>query len=390
MKTLKSLPLKRPAKQERERRVLLGLIEYYLSTGKPVGSNTLKDAGFGNLSSATIRNYFANLEADGFLVQQHASGGRIPTHKAFRLYAQEYADQVDESFPFPHLLSSLKEMETRKINTYLQKAAETLSEMSSSAVFLSAPRFDHDFIHSLKLVPIDHQRCLAVLVTDFGLIHTETLQMEKKWSAFSLKRMEKYFQWRLTSLDKPENMEPEEEEQAQIFYNELMVRYIIGYSHFTHEEIYQTGFSKLLVYPEFHDPQALTSSLSLFENAHSMRLLLKECSKINHLKLWIGDDLDAYSRQTPSCAILAIPYHINLQTVGAIGLLGTVRMPYRQNFALLRTFSECISTALTRSIYKFKITFRQPQQDSLYLPNEERQLIGKSTLKLLEDKRFTS
>jgi heat-inducible transcriptional repressor len=119
-----------------------------------------------------------------------------------------------------------------------------------------------------------------------------------------------------------------------------------------------------------------------------MRLLLKDCSKVNHLRFWIGDDLNVYSSQTPNCAILAIPYHLNYQTVGAIGLLSTVRMPYRQNFAILRTFSECINAALTRSIYKFKITFRQPQQDSLYLPNEERQLIGKSTLKLLEDKRF--
>ena len=388
MKAVKPLP-KRAAKQDRERKVLLGLIEFYLKTGKPVGSNTLKETGFEDLSSATIRNYFASLEEEGFLTQQHASGGRIPTHQAFRFYAHEYANNSEETPLVSHLVASLKETETKEIMAYLQKVAESLSEMTKCAVFLSAPRFDHDFISSIMLVPVDPLRYLAVIVTNFGLVHTEVLQTEKKWSTFSLRRMESYFKWRLTSHDQPENLEPEEEIQAQTFYNELMVRYIVGYSQFTQEDIYRTGFSTLLVYPEFHEPSALTSSLSLFENAHSMRLLLKECSKDNQLRFWIGDDLNPYSTPPPDCAILGIPYHVNLQAVGAIGLLGTVRMPYRQNFAILRTFSECINSVLTRSLYKFKITFRQPQQGPFYLPNEECQLIGKSTLMLLEDNRFT-
>src|SRR5690349_18344642 len=86
---LKSFTQKRPAKDQRERLVLLGLVDLHLSSGKPIGSNTLRENGFENLSSATIRNYFMKLEEDGFLKQQHSSGGRIPTEKGFRLYAQE-------------------------------------------------------------------------------------------------------------------------------------------------------------------------------------------------------------------------------------------------------------------------------------------------------------
>ena len=63
---------KRKQRAEREREVLLGLVELYLLTGKPVGSNTLKENGFENISSATIRNYFASLEKEGYLMQQHS------------------------------------------------------------------------------------------------------------------------------------------------------------------------------------------------------------------------------------------------------------------------------------------------------------------------------
>ena len=91
LKTWKPVSIKRMGKHDRERRVLLGLVDYYIQTGKPVGSNTLKEAGFGDLSSATIRNYFAHLEEEGYLLQSHSSGGRIPTHLAYRVYAHAYA-----------------------------------------------------------------------------------------------------------------------------------------------------------------------------------------------------------------------------------------------------------------------------------------------------------
>lgn len=55
-------------KQEKENHILLGLVELYIKTGKPIGSNTLKESGFDHLSSATIRNYFFKLEEQGFLL----------------------------------------------------------------------------------------------------------------------------------------------------------------------------------------------------------------------------------------------------------------------------------------------------------------------------------
>lgn len=69
------------AKADREKQVLLGLVDTYIRTGKPVGSNTLKEGSFENLSSATIRNYFARLEEEGFLKQQHSSGAESPLLK---------------------------------------------------------------------------------------------------------------------------------------------------------------------------------------------------------------------------------------------------------------------------------------------------------------------
>lgn len=376
MKTLKPVATKRSGKQDREHKVLIGLIEYYLKTGKPVGSNTLKEAGFEGLSSATIRNYFAHLEAEGYLTQQHSSGGRIPTNSAFRVYAQEQLNQPLVIDAEDENLRRIRNAETREIASYLQETADNLSRLTHCAVFLSAPRFDQDLITELKLIPIDHTRCLCVIITEFGSIQTEVLHIDKKLSAHSAKRIENYLQARLHNRARPE-LEHDEEVIAKQVYNELMVRYFIGYSNFTDDEIYRTGFSKLLAYPEFHDAAVLSKSLSLFENSHSMRLLLKDCSKKNHVKFWIGEDLATYSHETPACSVIASPYHVGQQSVGALGILGPVRMPYRELFGLVNSFTHNISEALTRNIYKYKISFRQPMHQHL----------DNGRFMLLEDKR---
>ncbi|MGA8164080.1 MAG: heat-inducible transcriptional repressor HrcA [Waddliaceae bacterium] len=378
---------KKSGKKAREYRVLMGVVDYFLKTGEPVGSNTLREEGFETISAATIRNYFSELEKEGYLKQRHTSGGRTPTQKAYRFYAEKCLDSTVISSQEEEALQAIRRSDTKEIATYLQQCAETLSLLTNYAVFFSAPRFDHDFIAQLKLVPIDVYRVLCVLVTDFGVIQTELFHVDKKLSSFAVKRMENYFHWRLTGEGKPENLEKDEEAIAKQCYNELMVRYIVGYSNFVDEEIYRTGFSKLLTYPDFHDTAALANSLSLFENAHSMRLLLRDCCSHQTLKYWIGNDLTTYTEEKPACTVIAFPYEINKKIVGAMGILGPIRMPYRQLFGLLRAFSWNMSEALTRNIYKFKIHYRRPQRGTPYLQKEEHQLIGQSRLMLLEDKR---
>lgn len=384
MKTI----VKKSGKNSRERKVLLGLVEHYLKTGKPVGSNTLKEEGFADLSSATIRNYFAHLEEEGYLTQQHSSGGRIPTNRAFRLYAQEHHDSHEVPPDQQKEINQLRQNDTKEIAAFLQQAAELLTRLTHTAVFISAPRFDQDFIVGIKLVAIDANRCLCILITDFGMIQTEVMVTSTKLSAFSVKHMESYFQWRLTGLNPPQNLSPKEEEQAKEFYNELMMRYVVGYTSFIDEEIYRTGFSKLLSYPEFYDPTMLASSLSLFENTHGMRLLLRECEKMNTLRFWVGDDLVSYSNTSnPECSVCTIPYQVNKQTVGAIGLLGPTRIPYKQLFGVLRAFAQGVGDVLTRNVYKFKITIRQPQRERMDGKWKDTLLLEGSRRLLIEDKR---
>ncbi len=386
MKALKLVTPTRSVKEARVYRVLLGLVAHYIQTGRPVGSHALKEAGFEDLSSATLRNYFSQLEEEGYLQQMHASGGRIPTDKAYRFYAQEIfaAGNFPDTTGVP--LVSPEEGHAREISRFLQETSEALSQYCGMAVFLSAPRFDQDYVTDIKIVTIDPHRCLCVLVTDFGVIQTATLHSPEKLNSFSAKRLESYFQWRLGAREKPTNLEVNEERLAQNFYNEVMVRYMVRYTNFTDEDIHRTGFSRLLTYPEFAEIEVLSNTLALFENVHSMRLLLRDCMSHDQMRFWIGSELGQVVSVTTPAAVIAIPYRIHQTAAGALGVLGPARMPYDKLFATLQRFSQEISDTLTQSVYKFKITVRQPTSTTLKLPNSDKLLLAHPGKILLENK----
>lgn len=360
----KSFQVKKPPKTDREQAVLLGLIELYLKTGKPIGSHTLQENGFESLSSATIRNHFNKMEAMGLLKQQHTSGGRIPTEKAFRLYADAYRDEGIVEKAQENFLAEALMGETREIATLLNRSANALSELTNCAVFVSAPRFDQDFMQDVRLIQLDEGKLLSILITDFGLIRTETVYLDRPIDAPFLRSTEEYFLWRMNKGEKPLFKQEAEAKLAQRIYNEIMVRHVVGYANFPEEDILRTGLSKLLAYPEFNDAAALAHSLSLLEDKNEMRSLLRACCKENQMQIWIGDELCPFVPQDAACTAIAIPYRINQTMAGAIAILGPMRLPYRNLFGLLQVFSEQISQALTKNVYKYKITFREPKSSA--------------------------
>ncbi len=374
--------IKRGSRHQREREVLFGLIELYLLDGKPVGSNTLKINGFDHLSSATIRNYFAKLEVEGLLVQHHASGGRVPTDKAFRFYAESCQESPELGRDEEAFLVSLLSKETKEVSLYLQEAVEALSEMSDCAVVISAPRFDQDFVVDVKLLQLDDRRALCVILTDFSLVHTETIYLPKVRDPISVEKIADYFQFRLKGGKRPK-LNEEESKFAQTCYNEIILRHFVAYTNMESEDSYRGGFSKLLNHAEFHDPTLLSHALSLLERKGSIQFMLDECFKANSLKFWVGDDLRSAFHEPVSCSLVAVPYRLHTNVVGTIAILGPNRMAYGKIFGLLLRAAELISESLTQSMYKYKITYRQPEtkavgQDKLLSLPSQSLIIEKS------------
>lgn len=71
---------------DRQTRILKAIIEEYMETATPVGSENLEKKYELGISPATIRNEMIKLTQAGYLKQPHASAGRVPTKEAFKFY----------------------------------------------------------------------------------------------------------------------------------------------------------------------------------------------------------------------------------------------------------------------------------------------------------------
>src|ERR671937_1538400 len=74
---------------ERQRTLLMRVVEEYVATGQPVGSRALVERLGLRFSPSTVRYELAELERLGLLTHPHTSAGRLPTESGYRMYVDE-------------------------------------------------------------------------------------------------------------------------------------------------------------------------------------------------------------------------------------------------------------------------------------------------------------
>jgi len=81
----------------RQTQILKSLVEEYIDTAGPVGSDALEKKYSLGVSPATIRNEMASLTKLKYLQQPHTSAGRIPTPTAMKFYIDQLMEEKQMS-----------------------------------------------------------------------------------------------------------------------------------------------------------------------------------------------------------------------------------------------------------------------------------------------------
>ncbi|MFH0840725.1 MAG: hypothetical protein V1865_01940 [bacterium] len=111
----------------RQEHLLSIIVKEHIDTGTPVGSSALVEKYDLDISSATVRNEMAELEAEGYIVQPHTSAGRIPTEHAFQWLTNNLCSSK--------LTKKEKEVLDISLEQGLKPTAKALAGLSGLAVF---------------------------------------------------------------------------------------------------------------------------------------------------------------------------------------------------------------------------------------------------------------
>ncbi|OBG36082.1 heat-inducible transcriptional repressor HrcA [Mycobacterium alsense] len=161
---------------ERRFEVLRAIVADFVATKEPIGSKSLVERHNLGVSSATVRNDMAVLEAEGYITQPHTSSGRVPTEKGYR----EFVDRLDDVKP-------LSAAERRAIQGFLEsgvdlddvlrRAVRLLAQLTRQVAVVQYPTLSASTVRHLEVIGLTPARLLMVVITDSGRVDQRIVEL---------------------------------------------------------------------------------------------------------------------------------------------------------------------------------------------------------------------
>ena len=154
-----------PDLTQRQREILVQVVEEYVATGQPVGSKHLVERTGMRVSSATVRNELAELERFGLLTHPHTSAGRVPTDRGYRYYVDRLLERPAPRPPtFPLDLTAARS----EVESALQATTEMLSQVTRLIALVSAPPLQTATVRHVEVLLLQPQVAMVVVITSNG------------------------------------------------------------------------------------------------------------------------------------------------------------------------------------------------------------------------------
>ncbi|MFH1678650.1 MAG: DeoR family transcriptional regulator [Candidatus Omnitrophota bacterium] len=125
--------------------ILTASINTYLNTAVPVSSESL--AQDFDLSSATVRNIFSELEESGYLTHPYTSAGRVPTDKGYRYYVDFLMFQLDLLDNEKNEIIYEYKKKIERMEDVLEKTSEIISSITHYAGIVSLLEWEDRFFY---------------------------------------------------------------------------------------------------------------------------------------------------------------------------------------------------------------------------------------------------
>lgn len=328
---------------DRKLKILQAIIRNYLETGEPVGSRTISKYTDLNLSSATIRNEMSDLEELGYIIQPHTSAGRIPSDKGYRLYVDTMMEaKVQEVEDMKDLLNQKAD----RIEVLLQQVAKLLAVNTNYATMVTTPKYKHKKVKFLQLTEVDTTQILAVIVLDGNIVKNKILNVFEPLDKETILKLNILLNTFLNGLDITEinlSVIQKMKEQAgahSAIVNDILDAVAQAIKEEDDLEIYTSGATNILKYPELSDREKASELLDALEEKKLLTDFISENQdNEDHkgIQVYIGNESPVKTMK--DCSVVTATYEIEEGVTGTIGIIGPKRMDYEKVVSTLQSLT---------------------------------------------------
>lgn len=329
---------------ERKLKILQAIVANYLETGEPVGSRTIAKYTDLNLSSATIRNEMADLEESGYIEQPHTSAGRIPTDAGYRVYVdmlmQERDNEVAEMRQEKEgLLERVDRMEVM-----LKQVAKVLASNTNYATMITSPQLQEVRVKFIQLSMVDEQNILAVIVVDGNVIRNQLIAVPEPLGNDEVLKlsilMNSFLQGttlRDINIEMIQTMKMQAGKYADLL-DRILNGVVEAVQSADERQIYTSGATNILKYPELGDIEKTSELLEAFEEKKLLGQLADETMNSTGIQVYIGDETPV--KNMKDLSVVTATYAMQDGAKGTIGIIGPKRMDYKKVVSTLKDLTQ--------------------------------------------------
>jgi heat-inducible transcriptional repressor len=298
----------------------------------------------------------ADLEALGFLEKPHASSGRIPTARGYRLFVDALLKVRPPSPQDRDRIERLAQ-EASDVGALLDGTADLLHSLSHHAGVVTTPRPKSDPVRHLEFVRLRENRVLAVFVSAAGLVTNKLVQLEFPMDPSELERAANYLNEKIQLANEAADgglgalrdriltdMRADQSALADLLQKALSLAEQTFAEEPAPERVLAHGEESFLDAPEFADVQKARALLRAFAEKDRILRVLDRVLTSQEVQIFIGAESEFAS--VPDVSVVAAPYGRGDAVLGALAVVGPTRMNYARVIPLVDLTARQISRAL--------------------------------------------
>ena len=324
----------------RQELILKKVVELYTATGQPVGSKTLAADPALEYGPSTIRNELAMLEEHGLLAHPHTSAGRVPTEAGHRWFVDHLEP---ERLPQPALRL---ELVRREVDEAMRVTTQTLSQVTNLLALVSAPPLDTATVHRVEVLLLQPQVLMVVVITSTGGVSKKVFTFDGPVDPGLVAWAGEFLNERLTGIGLGARMlhsrlnDPSLAVAERSFLQQLAPAFT-ELAETAEHTLYVDGAARLLREDRVQDLSQINDLMNMLERRVSMLGVLRAALAEPDVVVRIGSENEAPALR--SLALVAAGYGLPQRNLGAVSVIGPVRMDYAVAIRAVRDASRELS-----------------------------------------------
>lgn len=334
---------------ERKKHILRAIVDDYISTAEPIGSKTIAKKYDLGVSPATIRNEMADLEAQGYITNLHASSGRIPSAKGYRFYVDDLltlGNMPEEEIAFINngykdAISSMEDV--------FKQTARIISQLTKNVSIILAPKSIITEFTYIRFIPLSENKIILVIMTDGGVAENKVIDIPQGLKAEAFDAIGEMINIFLSKFSYNHEKIKEFAKMNDVI-DEKALELVLGIMDdilmkIQERELYLGGTRQLMDQPEFNNIDRVKSILGMLEEEKLLYNLLKD-QRSNELKVIIGQE----NKFLPvaDCSIISATFQIHHKPMATVAVLGPTRMDYGKIISLLNFMHNKLDTMVDK------------------------------------------